>query len=232
MIVAYYGTKALYTSAFAVDQLFWPPPGRTIYQPSSDSHPDRQQCNADGFWYSCTDSNCNLKRSCASNSGLEGCACPEAPAPLLVQWQNVQWYQQLIRFWLPSSPFIYLLLPCRFWRVLKMESAHIPRFTELLHRSLALRLLSDGIADIVTIRQWQENPIEEWLNTSVYLIGSVAVILAYQTRRKHGDSLTLALNYSIVVYLLAYGVEELLDKTAVAFILPQKKGRMMYPPPW
>jgi hypothetical protein len=48
----------------------------SIYQPSSDLHPDRTQCNADGFWYSCTDSNCNLTRTCASNSGLEGCACP------------------------------------------------------------------------------------------------------------------------------------------------------------
>ena len=35
-----------------------------------------QQCDADGLWYDCSCSECNLQRPCGSNAGLGGCACP------------------------------------------------------------------------------------------------------------------------------------------------------------
>jgi hypothetical protein len=53
-----------------------PPTPIPVYEPPADLYPNRQQCDSDGLWYACTDSNCNQARTCTSNTGLHGCACP------------------------------------------------------------------------------------------------------------------------------------------------------------
>jgi hypothetical protein len=58
--------------------------GINDYEPSAELHPDRQQCDGDGQWYACSDSNCDLTRSCSTNSELERCACNHPPAPSFV----------------------------------------------------------------------------------------------------------------------------------------------------
>ena len=42
---------------------------------------ETQQCEADGEYYSCACTVCNLTRSCESNSDLYRCACPHQIAP-------------------------------------------------------------------------------------------------------------------------------------------------------
>jgi len=54
------------------------PPTTPAYQ--LDKHvpsgSNAQKCDADELWYDCDDSMCNGQRGCATNGGLEGCACP------------------------------------------------------------------------------------------------------------------------------------------------------------
>ena len=96
---------------------------------------------------------------------------------------------------------IYLLLPCYFSQVLRAEMPRLPRFSQLLHASMVLNLVGYGLAHILGITYKSERPYPAvfLLRGAVNLMGAVATALAYQIRRRCGDSLTLALNYSILV---------------------------------
>jgi len=49
-----------------------------IYEPNLDDqvYTPEVQCEADGSWYACGNSKCNLQRKCHSNPNLWNCACP------------------------------------------------------------------------------------------------------------------------------------------------------------
>ena len=54
------------------------PVGGNAYVPEDgkDGCGGSQQCDADGGYFCCGDPACNLVRGCASNAGLQHCACP------------------------------------------------------------------------------------------------------------------------------------------------------------
>ena len=113
-----------------------------------------------------------------------------------------------------ALPFVYFLLPCRFHVVLRAESERVPRFSQLLHASLVLNLFSDGVHFILVgsrlSRPHSPNQIVNMLSGTAYLAGAAATALMYHRQRQQGDSLTLALNVSIFVYLLSLGIAFLL----------------------
>jgi hypothetical protein len=137
----------------------------------------------------------------------------------------------------PILPFLYLLLPCRFGRIMEMGSPHLPRFTELLHCTLVLFLASNCIGLIcyavalstsnVTVHDGtnvisisgQSIALVTALVAAANFVGAAATVAAYRRRRQCGDSLTLALNYSILVFLLCYGAIDIFSRMLGAIIL-------------
>jgi hypothetical protein len=75
--------KSSFANGYAAYLMVCPYSQDDSYEPSSELHPDRQQCAADGLWYACSDSNCASSRSCASNGGLHGCACEKEGKKLI-----------------------------------------------------------------------------------------------------------------------------------------------------
>jgi hypothetical protein len=128
-------------------------------------------------------------------------------------------------YWLPALPYMYLLLPCRFGQVLRMESAKLPRFTELFHYNLVLTLVARAGAVFYLLAQAIDSESKLKIKAAVgfqgvaLLVVAATTALAYRMRRKHGDSLTLALNYSIAIYLLSIGLTTLLSIALTKILL-------------
>jgi hypothetical protein len=132
----------------------------------------------------------------------------------------------LIPFGLPCLPFTYLLCGCRFHRVMSMDS-QLPRFTELFHYTLVLYLVANGATNLIYAIHGGDDdgilrPSAVFSFTALSMIaatanfaGAAATRFAYHSRRQRGDSLSLALNYSIFWYLLAFGAADLLGKLLI-----------------
>ena len=110
-----------------------------------------------------------------------------------------------------ALPFLYLLLPCRFSTILNADSAQHYRFSELLLCGLVLNLVAYGVNHILFAHyEYLADPHDpEWTVEVLYgvalLLAAAATALAYRIRRRQGDSLSVALHYSIFVYLLGLG---------------------------
>jgi hypothetical protein len=109
---------------------------------------------------------------------------------------------------LPALPWLYLLLPCRFFVVLRADSEGLPRFSQLLLLSLVFNLLGEACSHLITASNAPPHS-PHWemglINGLDRIVGAAVTALAYQIRRRQGDNMSLALNYSIFVYLLVYG---------------------------
>ena len=103
--------------------------------------------------------------------------------------------------------------------VLRAETEGVPRYTQLFLASLVLNLLGNGVSDILTAIELVPPHTPSWtadiLEGSVYIAAAAAPALAYTFRRRAADSLTLAFNFSLLVYLLAYGTANLLEEVLI-----------------
>ena len=109
-----------------------------------------------------------------------------------------------------ALPFLYLLLPCRFSTILNADSAQHYRFSELLLCGLVLNLVAEGVQHILKAHYFYLDPRSPYwivvvLSGVALLLAAAATALAYRIRRRQGDSLSVALHYSIFVYLLGLG---------------------------
>ena len=107
-----------------------------------------------------------------------------------------------------------MLPPSRFAKILDADSAQYYRFSELLLGGLVLNLVAYGVGAILFAHYYYADPHDPywtvWVLAGVaYLLAAAATALAYRTRRRRGDSLSVALHYSIFVYLLGFGAAEL-----------------------
>ena len=114
-------------------------------------------------------------------------------------------YYLTVLLMLPAFPWIYLLLPCCFFKVLRADLPQLPRFTELFCMSLVLWMFGYGVVEIYLSTILPAESIQAGfggeLGGSMFLISGLILVFIYGTHRQQGESLTYSFNHAILVYL-------------------------------